>query len=119
MHTLCGWCSTNEVVQFFVYCGTFVLSVGLLFFNAGSFFSQAMSLSTPCEEFLFFFLLFRRIKFETTSHGARVGIRKVFRVSVCAGVCWCLGVFFCSYSLAVHRVNHARHNAIHIGHRMP
>ena len=27
-------CATNEVVQFFVCCATFVLSVGLLFFNA-------------------------------------------------------------------------------------
>ena len=45
-----GWCATNEVVQFFVCCGTFDLSVGLLFFDAEFFFSQTMSLSTPCEK---------------------------------------------------------------------
>ena len=48
-----GWCATNEVVQFFVCCGTFVLSVALLFLNVGVGFSQAMSLSTPCEKFQF------------------------------------------------------------------
>ena len=39
-----GWCATNEVVQFFVCCGTFVLSVGLFFFQRGVGFSQATSL---------------------------------------------------------------------------
>ena len=36
-----GQCATSEVVQFFVCCGTFVLSVGLLFFS-GVVFSQAI-----------------------------------------------------------------------------
>ena len=45
MHTLCGWYATNEVVQFFVCCGTFVLSVGLFFFQRGVGFSQAMYVS--------------------------------------------------------------------------
>ena len=49
----CLQCATNEVLQFFVCCGTFVPSVGLLFFNAELVFSQAMSLSPPCEEFQF------------------------------------------------------------------
>ena len=48
-------CATNEVVQFFVCRATFVLSVGLFFFNAELFFFQSMSLSTPCEKFQFFF----------------------------------------------------------------
>ena len=54
MHIFCGWCAKNEVVQFFVCCGTFVLSVSLFFFDAELVFSQAMSLSTPCEKFQFF-----------------------------------------------------------------
>ena len=40
-------------MQFIVCCATFVLSFGLLLFNAELFFSQAMSLSTPCEKFQF------------------------------------------------------------------
>ena len=44
-------CATNEVAQFIVSCGTFVLSVGLLLFQRGVVFSQALSLSTPCEKF--------------------------------------------------------------------
>ena len=67
-------CVTNEVVQFFVCCGTFVLSVGLFFFfQRGVGFSQA----------------FRMLKFETSS-GICVGIRTGVLVSGCAGVrvCW-------------------------------
>ena len=40
---------TDEVLQFFVFCATFVLSVGL-FFSTRSFLFQAMSLSTLCEK---------------------------------------------------------------------
>ena len=37
------WCATNEVVQFFVCCGTFVLLVGLLFSTRSWFFSGHVS----------------------------------------------------------------------------
>ena len=46
-------CVKNGVVRFLVCCGTFVLSVGLFFFQRGVGFSQAMSLSAPCEKFEF------------------------------------------------------------------
>ena len=55
-------CATDEVVWFFVCCGTFVLSVGLLFFQRGVGFSQAMSLSTPCEKFQFLAVI-SKVKF--------------------------------------------------------
>ena len=45
--------ATNEVLEFFVCCATFVLSVCLLFFQRGVGFFQAMSFSTPCEKFEF------------------------------------------------------------------
>ena len=79
----------NEVVQFFVCCTTFVLSVGLLLATRSCFFFQALSLSTPCEKYEFFRSL-RMFKFESTSSGVRVGIRVGVWVSRCAGVrvCW-------------------------------
>ena len=48
--TVNAQCVTNGVVRFLVCCGTFVLSVGLPFFQRGVGFSQAMSLSTPGEK---------------------------------------------------------------------
>ena len=88
-------CATNEVAQFFVCCATYVLSVGLLFFNAELFFFRPCHFRRLVRNFSFL-RLFRRLKFETTSSGVRVGIRVGVRLTRCAGVsvCWCLGVFF-------------------------
>ena len=60
------------------------------FFQRGVGFSQAMSLSTPCEKFQFLITTFEGLKFESTSSGARVGIRMCMRGTGCAGVwvCW-------------------------------
>ena len=104
-------------------CATFVLSVGLLFF----FFDAELVFLRPClfqrlvRNLSFFNYYIEGQKFESTSSGARVGIRTGVRETGCAG---CMGVlvsgcFFCSFSFAFPRINHTRHNAIHIGHRMP
>ena len=112
-------CATNEVAQFIVCCATFDLSVALLFFNAELFFSQAMSLSTPCEKFQFLAIIskvkiLKNHKFWRTC-GSPYGYAEDL-VCGCMGVS---GVFFSSYSFAFPRINHTRHNAIHVGHRMP
>ena len=80
-------CATNEVTQFIVRCATFVLSVGL-FFQRGDGFSQAMSLSTPGEKFEFLIITLK-VPNESTSSGARVGIRMGMRGTGCACVWVC------------------------------
>ena len=91
MHTLCGWCDTNEVVQFIVCCATFVLSVGLFFVNAELVFLRPCLFRRLVRNFSFKLSL-RRLQFEHTSSGVRVGIHMGFR-----GVWLSL---FCSYLCA-------------------
>ena len=72
-------------LQFFVCCGTCVLSVGLFFLNAKLVFLRPCLFRRLVKNFSVL-LLFRRLQFETTSSGVRVGIRMGFQVSGCAGV---------------------------------
>ena len=75
--------------SFSVCRATFVLSVGLLFFNEELVFLRPCLFQHLVRNFSLQ-LLFRRFNFESTSSGARVGIRMGVRVSGCAGVwvCW-------------------------------
>ena len=59
-------CVTDEVVQFFVCCGTFCLSVGLLFYNMDLVFLRTCLFRRLVRNFSFE-QSFRRLKFETTS----------------------------------------------------
>ena len=52
-----GECATNEFVQFFVCCGTCVLSVGLLFVNAELFFLKPCLFQRLVGNYSFLFLL--------------------------------------------------------------
>ena len=83
-------CTTNEVVQFFVCCATFVLSVGLHFSTRSFFFFSGHVIFNVLLEISVFKLSLRKLKFEATSSGVRVGIRMGVWVSRCAGVwvCW-------------------------------
>ena len=120
-------CATNEVVQFFVCCGTFVASVGL---NAELVFSQAMSLSTLCAKFQLFVII--SLEFETTSSGVRVGVSVWVSGGPCVRVYGCVGdwvSFFCSFlfastclpgcRLASECFNNTRHNTTYNGHSTP
>ena len=86
-------CATDEVVQIFVCCVTFVLSVGLLFFNAELVFLR------PC----LFQRLVRKFSFQLLISKVKQLKPRVLAymwvsvwVSRCAGVrvWWCLGVLF-------------------------
>ena len=96
-----GWCATNEVVQFFVCCGTFVLSVGLLFFNAELVFLRPCLFHSLVRNFSLL-LLFRRFKFQNHEFWRACGYPYV-----CVwvpGVCGRLGVWVTGTRLFVRRV---------------
>ena len=82
-------CATNEVVQFFVCCATFVLSVGLLFFNAELVFLKPCLFQRLVRNLIFLIITLKVQNFETTSSDVRVGIRTGVGTR-CAGawVCW-------------------------------
>ena len=77
-------CATNEVVQFFVCCATFVLSVGLFFFNAELFFFIPRLFQRLVRKFSLKLTL-RKLRFKSTSPGARAGICMGVRACGCVG----------------------------------
>ena len=92
-----GQCAANEVVQFFVWCGTCVLSVGLSFFSTCTwFFSNHFSFDALVSNFSFK-LLFRRLKFEHTQAPVYVwvSVRVCGRKGVLVSRCFFLLILVC------------------------